>query len=336
MFYEWIMPELTGMLLVVVVLALLFDFSNGWHDSANAIATVVSTRVVSPFVAVMGAGVLNVAGAFMSTAVAKMVGSGIVNPALVTQEVVAAALAGAILWNLFTLLLGLPTSSSHALIGGLVGAAVTHGGWTMVKWSGLRPVMEAMVLAPFFGFAIGLSLMVVISWVFFGVTRSLATRLFKRLQLVSACFMAFSHGANDAQKAMGIITLALLSAGQIPSGEVPFWVIGACAVAMGLGTALGGWQIVRTLGMGIVKLEPVHGFAAETGAAAVLLVTAHIGLPVSTTQTITTSVMGVGAIKRLSAVRWGLTTRILYAWVFTLPGSALLGSLIYVLVTRFS
>lgn len=330
------MPELTGMLLVVVVLALLFDFSNGWHDSANAIATVVSTRVVSPFVAVIAAGVLNVAGAFMSTAVAKMVGSGIVNPALATQEMVAAALVGAILWNLFTLLLGLPTSSSHALIGGLVGAAVAHGGWSMVKWSGLRPVMEAMVLAPFFGFAIGFSLMVVISWVFFGVTRSLATRLFKRLQLVSACFMAFSHGANDAQKAMGIITLALLSAGQIPSGEVPFWVIGACAVAMGSGTAMGGWQIVRTLGMGIVKLEPVHGFAAETGAAAVLLVTAHIGLPVSTTHTITTSVMGVGAMKRFSAVRWGLTTRILYAWVFTLPGSALLGSLIYVLVTRFS
>ncbi|MBP0121105.1 MAG: inorganic phosphate transporter [Nitrospira sp.] len=330
------MPELTGMLLVVVVLALLFDFSNGWHDSANAIATVVSTRVVSPFVAVIAAGVLNVAGAFMSTAVAKMVGSGIVNPALATQEMVAAALVGAILWNLFTLLLGLPTSSSHALIGGLVGAAVAHGGWSMVKWSGLRPVMEAMVLAPFFGFAIGFSLMVVISWVFFGVTRSLATRLFKRLQLVSACFMAFSHGANDAQKAMGIITLALLSAEQIPSSEVPGWVICACAVAMGSGTAMGGWQIVRTLGMGIVKLEPVHGFAAETGAAAVLLVTAHIGLPVSTTHTITTSVMGVGAMKRFSAVRWGLTTRILYAWVFTLPGSALLGSLIYVLVTRFS
>jgi PiT family inorganic phosphate transporter len=328
------MPELTGMLLVVVVLALLFDFSNGWHDSANAIATVVSTRVVSPLVAVMAAGVLNVAGAFMSTAVAKMVGSGIVNPALVTQEMVAAALAGAILWNLFTLLLGLPTSSSHALIGGLVGAAVTHGGWAMVKWSGLRPVMEAMVLAPFFGFAIGFSLMVLISWVCFRVTRSVATRLFKRLQLVSACFMAFSHGANDAQKAMGIITLALLSAGQIPSGEVPGWVIGACAVAMGLGTAVGGWQIVRTLGMGIVKLEPVHGFAAETGAAAVLLVTAHIGLPVSTTQTITTSVMGVGAIKRLSAVRWGVTTRILYAWVFTLPGAALLASLIYVLMGK--
>jgi len=326
------MPELTGMLLIVVVLALLFDFSNGWHDSANAIATVVSTRVVSPLVAVMAAGVLNVAGAFMSTAVAKMVGSGIVNPAFVTQEMVAAALAGAILWNLFTLLLGLPTSSSHALIGALVGASVTHGGWAMVKWSGLRPVMEAMVLAPFFGFAIGFSLMVLISWVCFRVTRSMATRLFKRLQLVSACFMAFSHGANDAQKAMGIITLALLSAGQIPSSEVPGWVIGACAVAMGLGTAVGGWQIVRTLGMGIVKLEPVHGFAAETGAATVLFVTAFIGLPVSTTQTITTSVMGVGAIKRLSAVRWGVTKKILYAWIFTLPGAALLASLIYYLI----
>jgi PiT family inorganic phosphate transporter len=329
------MPELTGMLLLVVVLALLFDFSNGWHDSANAIATVVSTRVVSPFVAVIAAGVLNVAGAFMSTAVAKMVGAGIVDPASVTQQMVAAALAGAICWNLFTLLLGLPTSSSHALIGGLVGAAVTHGGWETVKLTGLRSVLEAMVLSPFFGFAIGLSFMVLISWLFFRVTRSVATRLFKRLQLISACFMAFSHGANDAQKAMGIITLALLSAGQIPSAEVPTWVIGACAVAMGLGTAVGGWSIVRTLGMGIVKLEPVHGFAAETGAAAVLMVTAHIGLPVSTTHTITSSVMGVGAIKRLSAVRWGVTRRILYAWLFTLPGAALLSTLIYLIMTKF-
>jgi len=327
------MPELGGMLLLVVLLALLFDFSNGWHDSANAIATVVSTRVVSPFAAVMAAGVLNIAGAFMSTAVAKMVGSGIVDPASVTQQMVAAALAGAIAWNLFTLLLGLPTSSSHALIGGLVGAAVTHGGWDTVKFSGLRAVLEAMVLSPFFGFAIGLSLMVLISWLFFRVARGVATKIFKRLQLLSACFMAFSHGANDAQKAMGIITLALLSAGQIQSAEVPTWVIGACAVAMGLGTAAGGWRIVRTLGMGIVKLEPVHGFAAETGAAAVLMVTAHIGLPVSTTHTITSSVMGVGAIKRLSAVRWGVTRRILYAWLFTLPGAAILASIIYLLGT---
>lgn len=322
------------MLFLVVALALLFDFSNGWHDSANAIATVVSTRVLSPLAAVLMAGSLNVAGAFMSTAVAKMVGGGIVDPTAVTQVMVASALGGAIVWNLFTLMLGLPTSSSHALIGGLVGAAVTHGGWETVKLTGLRAVLEAMVLSPFFGFAIGLSFMVLISWLFFRTTRSVATRLFKRLQLVSACFMAFSHGANDAQKAMGIITLALLTAGQIPTAEVPTWVIGACAVAMGLGTAAGGWRIVRTLGMNIVKLEPVHGFAAETGAATVLMFTAHIGLPVSTTHTITSSVMGVGAIKRLSAVRWGVTRRILYAWLFTLPGAAILSTVIYLIMVR--
>ena len=198
-------PELSGMLLLVVALALLFDFSNGWHDSANAIATVVSTRVLSPLVAVMMAGILNVAGAFMSTAVAKMGGSGIVDPASVTQAVVASALGGAILWNLFTLLLGLPTSSSHALIGALVGAGLMHGGWAVVKVSGLRSVLEAMVLSPLLGFLMGLSLMVLITWTFFRVVRSIATRLFSRLQLVSAGFMAFSHGANDAQKAMGTL-----------------------------------------------------------------------------------------------------------------------------------
>lgn len=328
------MFDLNGMLLLVVVLALLFDFSNGWHDSANAIATVVSTRVLSPLAAVLMAGVLNVAGAFMSTAVAKMVGSGIVDPAAVTQAMVASALGGAIVWNLFTLLLGLPTSSSHALIGGLVGAALVHGGWSVVKLAGLRSVMEAMVLSPFFGFLTGLVIMVVISRLFFRTPRNFATRLFSRLQMVSAGFMAFSHGANDAQKAMGIITLALLSAGQIPTAEVPTWVIVACALAMGLGTAVGGWKIVRTLGMRILTLEPVHGFAAETSAATVLLVTAHIGLPVSTTHTITSSVMGVGVVKRLSAVRWGVTARILYAWVFTLPGAALMAAAIYAVVSR--
>lgn len=328
------MPELTGMLLLVVVLALLFDFSNGWHDSANAIATVVSTRVLSPMTAVVMAGLLNVAGAFMSTAVAKMIGKGIVDPTAVTQAVVASALAGAIVWNLCTLLLGLPTSSSHALIGGLVGASVLHGGWATVQFSGLRSVLEAMILSPLFGFLVGLSIMVGISWLFFRVQRGAATRLFSRLQLVSAGFMAFSHGANDAQKAMGIITLALFSAGQHGGDEVPMWVITACALAMGLGTASGGWRIVRTLGTRIVKLEPVHGFAAETGAAAVLLATAHVGLPVSTTHTITSSVMGVGAVKRLSAVRWGVTAKIVYAWVFTLPGAALAAMLIYAGISR--
>ncbi|TLY27530.1 MAG: inorganic phosphate transporter [Nitrospirae bacterium] len=330
------MPDLSGMLLLVVVLALLFDFSNGWHDSANAIATVVSTRVLSPLVAVLMAGLLNVAGAFMSTAVAKMIGAGIVDPGAVTQAMVASALGGAILWNLFTLLLGLPTSSSHALIGGLVGSGLVHGGWAVVKLSGLRSVLEAMIISPLFGFLFGLLLMVLISWVFFRTSRALATQLFSRLQLVSAAFMAYSHGANDAQKAMGIITLALLSAGQIASAEVPSWVIVSCAIAMGIGTAAGGWRIVRTLGMRIVKLEPVHGFAAETAAATVLLATAHIGLPVSTTHTITSAVMGVGAIKRLSAVRWGVTARILSAWIFTLPGSALLAALIYVGLAKLS
>jgi PiT family inorganic phosphate transporter len=328
------MLDLGGMLLLVVILALLFDFSNGWHDSANAIATVVSTRVLSPLVAVLMAGVLNVAGAFMSTAVAKMVGSGIVDPSAVSQVMVASALAGAITWNLFTLLLGLPTSSSHALIGGLVGAAMTEGGMAVVKFSGLRAVLEAMILSPLLGFLMGLLLMVLIVNLFFRTPRTVASRLFSRLQLVSAGFMAFSHGANDAQKAMGIITLALVSAGKIPTAEVPYWVIVACALAMGLGTAVGGWKIVRTLGVRILKLEPVHGFAAETGAAAVLLATAHIGLPVSTTHTITSSVMGVGVVKRLSAVRWGVTARILYAWVFTLPGAALLGAAIYLVLSR--
>ncbi len=330
------LPELSGMLLLVVILALVFDFTNGWHDSANAIATVVSTRVLSPMTAVLLAGALNVAGAFMSTAVAKMIGMGIVNPSAVTQDVVAAALAGAILWNLCTLLLGLPTSSSHALIGGLVGAAMMHGGWETVKFSGLQKVLEAMVISPLFGFLVGLGLMVAISWVFFRSQRAMATRLFSRLQLVSASFMAFSHGANDAQKAMGIITLALLSAGQLTSDEVPTWVVVSCALAMGLGTASGGWRIVRTLGTRIVKLEPVHGFAAETGAAAVLLATAHLGLPVSTTHTITSSVMGVGAVKRLSAVRWGVTARIVYAWVFTLPGAGLAAMLIYAGISRLA
>ncbi len=328
------MPDIGGMLLIVVLLALFFDFTNGWHDSANAIATVVSTRVLSPLTAVAMAGILNVAGAFMSTAVAKMVGVGIVDPNAVTPTVIAAALGGAILWNILTLILGLPTSSSHALIGGLVGAALSHGGWAVVHLAGLRKILEAMFLSPLFGFLIGWVVMVTLSWVFFRVARHVAVLTFSRLQLLSAGFMAYSHGANDAQKVMGIITLALLAGGQLSTPDVPMWVIASCAVAMGLGTVAGGWRIVRTLGMRIVKLDPVHGFAAETGAAAVLLTTAHFGLPVSTTHTITSSVMGVGAVQRLSAVRWGVSARIFSAWIFTLPGSALASSLLYWILSR--
>lgn len=329
------MPDLTGFLLVTVVLALLFDFSNGWHDCANAVATVVSTRVLSPLAAVMWAGLLNVAGAFFSTAVAKMIGGGIVFPEAITSVVVGAALAGAILWNLVTLILGLPTSSSHALIGALVGSAVAHGGWSVVQFKGLRAILEAMILSPLFGFLMGLLIMVAVSWSFFKVQRGVAQKVFSRLQLLSASFMAFSHGSNDAQKAMGIITLALVSSGQLTSSEVPTWVIVACALAMGSGTMVGGWRIMRTLGMRIVKLEPVHGFAAETGAASVLLFTAHFGLPVSTTHTITSSILGVGATKRLSAVRWGVTTKILSAWIFTMPGAGALGAIVYMILSSF-
>ena len=326
------MSELAGVLLLTVFLALLFDFSNGWHDCANAVATVVSTRVLSPLAAVLLAGALNVAGAFFSTAVAKMIGGGIVYADAITNTVVAGAMGGAILWNLFTLVLGLPTSSSHALIGGLVGSAVTHGGWAVVQLKGLRAVLEAMILSPLFGFGTGFLIMVGISWIFFRVPRGVATKVFSRLQLLSASFMAFSHGANDAQKVMGVITLALVTSGQLSSSEVPTWVIVACALAMGLGTTAGGWRIIRTLGIKIVKLEPVHGFAAETSAASVLLFTAHFGLPVSTTHTITSSILGVGATRRLSAIRWGLTGKILSAWVFTLPGAGLLGAGVYALL----
>lgn len=329
------MPELSGLLLVTVVLALLFDFSNGWHDCANAVATVVSTRVLRPLTAVLLAGALNVAGAFFSTAVAKMIGGGIVFPDAITNVVVAGAMAGAICWNLFTLILGLPTSSSHALIGGLVGAAVAHGGWAVVQFKGLNKILEAMVLSPLLGFGMGFLIMAIVSWSFFRVHRGVATKLFSRLQLVSASFMAFSHGANDAQKVMGVITLALVASGQLTSTEVPTWVIVSCALAMGLGTTVGGWRIIHTLGMKMVKLEPVHGFAAETGAATVLLFTAQFGLPVSTTHTITSSILGVGSTKRLSAVRWGVTTKILSAWIFTLPGAALLGAGAYTVLSWF-
>ena len=329
------MPELSGLLLVTVVLALLFDFSNGWHDCANAVATVVSTRVLRPLTAVLLAGALNIAGAFFSTAVAKMIGGGIVFPDAITNVVVAGAMAGAICWNLFTLILGLPTSSSHALIGGLVGAAVAHGGWAVVQFNGLNKILEAMVLSPLLGFGMGFLIMALVSWSFFRVHRGVATKLFSRLQLVSASFMAFSHGANDAQKVMGVITLALVASGQLTSSEVPTWVIVSCALAMGLGTTVGGWRIIHTLGMKMVKLEPVHGFAAETGAATVLLFTAQFGLPVSTTHTITSSILGVGSTKRLSAVRWGVTTKILSAWIFTLPGAGLLGAGAYTVLSWF-
>jgi inorganic phosphate transporter, PiT family len=283
---------------------------------------------LSPGQAVLLAAVLNIAGAFMSTAVAKMIGGGIVEASLINQYTVMAALVGAISWNLFTLVLGLPTSSSHALIGGIIGAALAQSGSTAIKLSGLRAVLEALLLSPLLGFVLGYFFILAIYWSVFRLPRRIVNTAFRRLQLVSSSLMAFSHGANDAQKAMGIITLALVSAGQLDRMVVPSWVIVACALAMGLGTAAGGWRIIRTLGMRIIKMEPVHGFAAETSAAVILLGTAHFGMPVSTTHTITSSIMGVGAVTRLSAVRWGVSLRIVYAWIFTLPGAGLVAFLV--------
>jgi PiT family inorganic phosphate transporter len=322
-------------LVLVVILALAFDFSNGWHDCANAIATVVSTRVLRPWQAVLWAAILNVAGAFMSTAVAKMVGGGIVEPSMIQQTTIAAALVGAIAWNLFTLILGLPTSSSHALIGGIIGGALAQSGMSAVKLSGLQKVLEAMLFSPLVGFVLGYLLILATYWVVFRVPRGSANRAFRRLQLISSSLMAFSHGANDAQKVMGIITLALVAAGHLDRVVVPLWVIVACGLAMGLGTAAGGWRIIKTLGMRIVKMEPVHGFAAETSAALILLGTAHFGMPVSTTHTITSSIMGVGSVTRLSAVRWGVTMRIIYAWLFTLPGAGLVAYGITLILQAF-
>ncbi|HXV14532.1 MAG TPA: inorganic phosphate transporter [Candidatus Krumholzibacteria bacterium] len=305
--------------IVTVVLAVLFDVSNGWNDSANSIATVVSTRVLSPQRAVMLAAVMNVLGALVSTEVAKTIGTGVVDPSAVSQVVVASALVTGFLWNGAMTVLGLPVSASHALIGSLIGAAGAYAGWGVLNDAGIKKILLALLISPVLGLAIGYVLMRLILLVFGRYSPWAINRNFGRLQLVSSAFMAFSHGSNDAQKVMGIITLSLFSGGLIESIEVPTWVVLMCAVAMGLGTALGGWKVIRTLGMKMLRLEPVHGFAAETAATAIILGASHAGLPVSTTHVITSTIMGVGSTKRLSAVRWGVAWKIVLAWVFTLP-----------------
>jgi PiT family inorganic phosphate transporter len=318
--------------IIVVFLAILFDISNGYNDSANAIATVVSTRVLKPAQAVLLAGFLNVLGAFMTTAVAKTIGKGVVDPTAITEGVVASALLAGFLWNTAMTRLGLPVSASHALIGGLIGASVSHGGLLILNVNGLTKIFLALILSPVFGILFGYMFMrFILLW-----CRNLATctvnKYFGKLQIVSASFMAFSHGSNDAQKVMGIITLSLVSGGFLHSVEVPFWVILACALAMGLGTALGGWKVIKTMGVSMLKLEPVHGFAAETSATAVILGASHFGLPVSTTHVIATAIMGVGATRRLTAVRWGIGKKIVNAWIFTLPASAVASWMMYKLI----
>lgn len=326
------MLEIPFLLVAVIAIALLFDFTNGVHDSANAIATVVSTKVLSPMVAVLMAGALNLLGAFLGTAVAHTIGSDIVRPEMVTgsQALVLAALLGAIAWNLLTWYLGLPSSSSHALVGGLIGAAIAFGGWDAPSYGSIAyKILLPLILSPLAGFSSGYLLMVLLSWLVRKSTPGRVNFLFRKLQILSSAFMATSHGLNDAQKTMGIITLALFIFHEIPEIAVPFWVKLACAMAMGLGTATGGWKIVRTMGHKIFKLEPIHGFAAETSAALVISGASALGMPVSTTHTISTTVIGVGASKRLSAVRWGVAGKLVVAWVMTIPVSAVAAYVCY-------
>ncbi len=312
------MPE--TIIILVIVIALLFEISNGWNDSANAIATVVSTRVLTPLQAVILAAVMNVAGAFFSTAVAKTIGKGIVNPADITQAVVAAALLAGFLWNGAMTIFGLPVSASHALIGGVIGAGVARlGSFDQLNLAGLTKIFIALFTSPVFGIFFGFLFMKVLIRFFCNISPGTLNKHFGRLQIISASFMAFSHGSNDAQKGMGVITLALVSGGYLSTVEVPLWVILICAFAMGLGTALGGWRVIKTLGHQMLKLQPVHGFAAETCATAVILGASSLGMPVSTTHVITTSIMGVGATRRLTAVRWGVARKIVLAWIVTLP-----------------
>lgn len=339
----------------VVVLSVVFDYVNGFHDTANAIATVVSTNVLSPRTAVLLAAICNFAGAFAGTGVARMIGGGIAEPASVTQTVVLCALGSAVVWNLITWYFGIPSSSSHALVGGIVGAVICFriscAGqpfdetlWELANSRGVLLVVKFLIISPFLGLAAGFVFMLLLLWSVRRAAPSTVNRVFRRLQLVSASSMAFSHGSNDAQKAMGIITMSLVSYYSArPVGSpvvlaqgheamvIPVWVILMCATAMALGTAAGGWRIIKTMGQRIIKLRPIHGFAAETAGAAVIQIATHaFHAPVSTTHVISSAIMGVGASERASAVRWGVAGNIFVAWVLTLPITALLAALLYI------
>jgi len=318
----------------LIVLALIFDYINGFHDAANSIATVVSTRVLSPGKAVIWAAFFNFIAAFgFGTAVARTVGKGMVDLDIVTFAVIGAGLTGAIVWNLITWYFGLPTSSSHALFGGYAGAAVAKAGVSALLLSGWIPTLVFIVLAPLVGLAVGLGTMTATFWIFRRTSPAKVDALFRRLQLISAALFSLMHGANDAQKTMGIITGVLVTAGYLQTFEVPTWVVLAAHTAIGLGTLSGGWRIVRTMGTKITKLAPVGGFAAETGAAVSILIATVLGVGISTTHTITGSIVGVGATRRLSAVRWGVAGQIVWAWVLTIPAAALVGSMTYWMLT---
>jgi PiT family inorganic phosphate transporter len=314
----------------VLALAYLFEFANGWTDAPNSIATVVSTRVLRPHHAVVMAGVLNLVGALTGTAVAETIAEGIVDPDFVTLGTVAAAVLGATLWALAAQRFGLPSSESHALVAGLLGAGFAAGGIPALEWTGTKKSLIGLVTSPLGGFVVGFVLMVLIFHLFVHVRRATVSRTFGRGQVLSAAFMAFSHGTNDAQKTMGIIALAIAldragTGGEVGELDIETWMIVSAAVVMGFGTMVGGWRVVRTMGMRMTHLEPVQGFAAETGAATVITAAARLGIPVSTTHAIGSAIMGVGATRRLSAVRWGVAGQVVAAWILTWPSCMLLG-----------
>ncbi len=323
------------MLVLVILAALAFDYINGFHDTANAIATCVSTRALSIKAAIFMAAILNFAGAMVSTKVAATIGKGIVDKDNITQMVVLAGILGAIIWDIITWYYGLPSSSSHAIIGGLIGAVLAHSGSAALHWSGLKKIVLALLISPVIGTIIGFTFMIIIYWVFRKRSPSGLNKGFRRMQIISAACMAFAHGTADAQKSMGVITMALLSYGLIPSFDVPTWVKIACAVSMGIGTAAGGWRIIKTVGHDFVKLQPVHGFCVETASAGVILGAASMGMPVSTTHVITSAILGVGLSKRISAVNWTVAQRIMIAWVLTIPASAIVAYACYLLLSPF-
>lgn len=321
------------LLVFLVIVALAFDFLNGLHDAANSIATIVSTRVLPANYAVMWAAFFNfIAFLVFPLHVANTVGKGIIDPGIISDAVIFGALGGAITWNVLTWLLGIPSSSSHALIGGLLGAGLAKAGLDPVVWAGVLKTTAGIVISPTLGFMLALTLVLIVSWLFLRATPAFADSAFRKLQFVSASLFSLGHGGNDAQKTMGIIAVLLYSHGQL-GGEfhVPFWVVITCQAAMGLGTLMGGWRIVHTMGSRITRLSPQQGFCAETGGAIALFFFTNLGVPVSTTHTITGSIVGVGAARRVSAVRWNVAGRIVWAWIITLPAAALMGAGFYFL-----
>ncbi len=326
---------ITVTIVFLIGVALFFDLINGMHDAANSIATVVSTRVLKPFHAVLWAGFFNFAAYFIfESHVASTIGKGIISPELIDNAVVFGALVGAITWNLITWWGGIPSSSSHALVGGIVGAGVTKSGFDAIVWGGLSKTLYAIVLSPVTGFILGVLMVILVSWLFVRANPAFADGVFRKLQLVSSALYSLGHGSNDAQKTAGIIAVLLYSNGFYSEFTVPGWVILSCYTVMGLGTMLGGWRIVHTMGSKITRLTPMQGACAETAGAITLFGATSLGIPVSTTHTITGSIVGVGSVRRASAVRWNVATGIVWAWVITIPASAVLAAIAYWLATH--